>query len=45
VKKLNGEIGRALKDPEFAGQISAIGIDPIFCFGASVGRAMRRALS
>jgi tripartite-type tricarboxylate transporter receptor subunit TctC len=29
VKKLNGEIGRALKDPDFAAQISAIGIDPI----------------
>jgi tripartite-type tricarboxylate transporter receptor subunit TctC len=29
VQKLNGEIGRALKDPEFAAQISAIGIDPI----------------
>jgi tripartite-type tricarboxylate transporter receptor subunit TctC len=29
VKKLNGEIGRALKDPEFAGKISAIGIDPL----------------
>jgi len=29
VQKLNAEIGRALKDPDFAGQISAIGIDPI----------------
>jgi tripartite-type tricarboxylate transporter receptor subunit TctC len=29
VQKLNGEIGRALKDPEFAAKISAIGIDPI----------------
>jgi tripartite-type tricarboxylate transporter receptor subunit TctC len=29
VQKLNGEIGRALKDPEFARQISTIGIDPI----------------
>jgi tripartite-type tricarboxylate transporter receptor subunit TctC len=29
VQKLNLEIGRALKDPEFARQISAIGIDPI----------------
>jgi tripartite-type tricarboxylate transporter receptor subunit TctC len=29
VQKLNGEIGRALKDPEFAARISAIGIDPI----------------
>jgi tripartite-type tricarboxylate transporter receptor subunit TctC len=29
VKKLNGEIGRALKDPEFAAKISTVGIDPI----------------
>lgn len=29
VQKLNLEIGRALKDKEFAEQISAIGIDPI----------------
>jgi tripartite-type tricarboxylate transporter receptor subunit TctC len=29
VQKLNLEIGRALKDPEFAQQISAIGIDPL----------------
>lgn len=29
VQKLNVEIGRALKDKEFAEQISAIGIDPI----------------
>ncbi len=29
VQKLNGEIGRTLKDPEFAAKISAIGIDPI----------------
>ncbi len=29
VHKLNAEIGRALKDPEFAEQISAIGIDPL----------------
>jgi tripartite-type tricarboxylate transporter receptor subunit TctC len=29
VQKLNGEIGRALKDPEFAARISAIGIDSI----------------
>jgi tripartite-type tricarboxylate transporter receptor subunit TctC len=29
VQKLNGEIERALKDPEFAAKISAIGIDPI----------------
>jgi tripartite-type tricarboxylate transporter receptor subunit TctC len=29
VQKLNGEIGRALKDPDFAARISAIGIDPI----------------
>jgi len=29
VQKLNLEIGRALKDPEFAHQISAIGIDPL----------------
>ena len=29
VQKLNGEIGRILKDPEFAAKISAIGIDPI----------------
>ena len=29
VQKLNLEIGRALKDPEFARQISAIGIDPL----------------
>jgi tripartite-type tricarboxylate transporter receptor subunit TctC len=29
VQKLNGEIGRALKDPEFAAKIAAIGIDPI----------------
>jgi tripartite-type tricarboxylate transporter receptor subunit TctC len=29
VQKLNGEIGRALKDPEFAAKISSIGIDPI----------------
>jgi len=29
VQKLNAEIGRALKDPEFAGQISKIGIDPL----------------
>jgi tripartite-type tricarboxylate transporter receptor subunit TctC len=29
VHKLNGEIGRALKDPEFAAKIAAIGIDPI----------------
>ena len=29
VQKLNLEIGRALKDPEFAGKISMIGIDPL----------------
>jgi tripartite-type tricarboxylate transporter receptor subunit TctC len=29
VHKLNGEIGRALKDPEFARQISTMGIDPL----------------
>ena len=29
VQKLNSEIGRALKDPEFAARISAIGIDPL----------------
>jgi tripartite-type tricarboxylate transporter receptor subunit TctC len=29
VQKLNLEIGRALNDPEFARQISAIGIDPL----------------
>ena len=29
VQKLNLEIGHALKDPEFARQISTIGIDPI----------------
>lgn len=29
VQKLNLEIGRALKEPEFARQISAIGIDPL----------------
>jgi tripartite-type tricarboxylate transporter receptor subunit TctC len=29
VQKLNGEIERALKDPQFAEQISAIGIDPL----------------
>jgi tripartite-type tricarboxylate transporter receptor subunit TctC len=29
VQKLNLEIGSALKDPEFARQISTIGIDPL----------------
>jgi tripartite-type tricarboxylate transporter receptor subunit TctC len=29
VQKLNGQIERALKDPQFAEQISAIGIDPL----------------
>jgi tripartite-type tricarboxylate transporter receptor subunit TctC len=29
VEKLNAEIGRTLKDPEFAAKISAIGIDPL----------------
>ena len=29
VRKLNLEIGRALKDPGFMGQLSAIGVDPI----------------
>lgn len=29
VDKLNAEIGRTLKDPEFAAKISAIGIDPL----------------
>jgi tripartite-type tricarboxylate transporter receptor subunit TctC len=29
VQKLNAEIGRALKDPDFANQIAAIGIDPL----------------
>jgi tripartite-type tricarboxylate transporter receptor subunit TctC len=29
VQKLNVEIGRALKDPQFADQISKIGIDPL----------------
>jgi tripartite-type tricarboxylate transporter receptor subunit TctC len=29
VQKLNLEIGRALKDPEFARQISTLGIDPL----------------
>jgi tripartite-type tricarboxylate transporter receptor subunit TctC len=29
VQKLNLEVGRALKDPEFARQISKVGIDPI----------------
>jgi tripartite-type tricarboxylate transporter receptor subunit TctC len=29
VQKLNVEVGRALKDPEFVGQISKLGIDPI----------------
>ena len=29
VQKLNVEIERALKDPEFAGRISAMGVDPL----------------
>ena len=29
VQKLNREIGERLKDPEFARQISTIGIDPL----------------
>jgi tripartite-type tricarboxylate transporter receptor subunit TctC len=29
VKKLNLEVGRALKDPEFVAQISKVGIDPL----------------
>jgi tripartite-type tricarboxylate transporter receptor subunit TctC len=29
VQKLNREIGRALKDPDFAHQISILGIDPL----------------
>jgi tripartite-type tricarboxylate transporter receptor subunit TctC len=29
VQKLNGEIGRALKDPDFLRQISTLGIDPL----------------
>jgi tripartite-type tricarboxylate transporter receptor subunit TctC len=29
VQKLNAEIGRTLKDPEFSSQISKIGIDPL----------------
>jgi tripartite-type tricarboxylate transporter receptor subunit TctC len=29
VQKLNLEVGRALKDPEFVAQLSKLGIDPI----------------
>ena len=29
MQKLNLEIGRALKEPEFARQISSMGIDPL----------------
>jgi tripartite-type tricarboxylate transporter receptor subunit TctC len=46
VQKLNGEIGRALKEPEFAAKISAIGIDPIGStpqeFGAFLAKEIPR---
>ncbi len=44
VKKLNGEISRALKDPEFAGQISAIGIDPIGSTPDEFGAFLRKEI-
>jgi tripartite-type tricarboxylate transporter receptor subunit TctC len=44
VQKLNGEIGRALKDPDFAGQISAIGIDPIGSTPEEFGAFLRKEI-
>jgi tripartite-type tricarboxylate transporter receptor subunit TctC len=46
VHKLNAEIERALKDPDFANQIAAIGIDPIGStpeeFGVFLGKEIPR---
>jgi len=46
VKKLNLEVGRALKDPEFVAQISKVGIDPIGStpeeFAAFLGKEIPR---
>jgi tripartite-type tricarboxylate transporter receptor subunit TctC len=46
VQKLNGEIERALKDPDFANQIAAIGIDPLGStpeeFGAFLAKEIPR---
>src|SRR5580704_15842983 len=46
VQKLNTEIGRALKDPDFANQIAAIGIDPLGStpeeFGAFLAKEIPR---
>jgi len=44
VQRLNGEIGRALKDPEFATQISAIGIDPIGSTPAEFSDFLRKEI-
>jgi tripartite-type tricarboxylate transporter receptor subunit TctC len=44
VQKLNGEIGRALKDPEFAAKISAIGIDPIGSTPAEFSAFLRKEI-
>jgi hypothetical protein len=40
----NGEIGRALKDPDFAGQLSAIGIDPIGSTPEEFGAFLRKEI-
>jgi tripartite-type tricarboxylate transporter receptor subunit TctC len=44
VQKLNGEIGRSLKDPEFAAKISAIGIDPIGSTPAEFSAFLRKEI-
>jgi tripartite-type tricarboxylate transporter receptor subunit TctC len=44
VQKLNGEIGRALKDADFAGQLSAIGIDPIGSTPEEFGAFLRKEI-
>jgi tripartite-type tricarboxylate transporter receptor subunit TctC len=41
VQKLNLEIGRALKDPEFVRQISAMGIDPLGSTPEQFGALLR----
>ena len=44
VRKLNGEIERALKDPDFASQIAAIGIDPIGSTPEEFGAFLRKEI-
>jgi tripartite-type tricarboxylate transporter receptor subunit TctC len=44
IQKLNLEVGRALRDPEFVGQISKVGIDPIGSTPAEFAAFLRQEI-